>query len=326
MKLKSKIEIAKLLLAAKLLKRYRPILIGWAVTSRCNSRCLYCDCWKMKNEDLTSVVMTKMIDQFGVLKTKFISITGGEPLLREDIGYLINYCKNKGIYTKLNTNGILLGNRIDEVKNADLFSLSLDGTETSNDFVRGKGAFRKAIAAADLLKKHNLKLAFSATISKYNLNDIDFLIDLAREYKASVSFQPATLKVLYGERENAVIASDSEHKEFIRLLIERKKGRGKAIVSNSLLCLKALANWPKPHRIKCASGRISCRIDSNGDIWICNRISKTANFNCLDLGVGRAFDLLPKIFCNECYCAQRVEANLLYSLKPSVIFSKAFSL
>ena len=74
--------------------------------------------------------------------------------------------------------------------------------------------------------------------------------------------------------------------------------------------------------MKCASGRIACRIKSNADVCLCSRVyNKSNSFNIVELGFKKAFDSLPQICCNECWCAQRVEVNLLFNIKWEVIMN-----
>ena len=64
-----------------------------SVTDRCDLRCLYCMKEKMnflpKNEILTLEEIERLCDNFIEMGVKKIRLTGGEPLVRKDILYLI---------------------------------------------------------------------------------------------------------------------------------------------------------------------------------------------------------------------------------------------
>lgn len=106
-----------------------------SITDRCNLRCIYCmpsgglipieHKEILRYEEILRVV--NIASKIGVRK---IRITGGEPLLRKNVIYLISSIKNiKGIEDlSLTTNGILLSRYAEELKNAglDRVNVSLD--------------------------------------------------------------------------------------------------------------------------------------------------------------------------------------------------------
>ena len=104
-----------------------------SVNNECNLRCFYChkeghkaNNRKLSPEDIEKIVRSSI--KFGVKKVK---ISGGEPLLREDIVEIVGRIKNLGIEDlSLTTNGVLLKNIAKELKangldrvNISLFSL-----------------------------------------------------------------------------------------------------------------------------------------------------------------------------------------------------------
>jgi len=71
---------------AKLLKRKKPLIVGWAITDQCNRKCDYCSIWRRPNRDLSTSVILQIVDALAESGTLRISFTGGEPLLRQDMG------------------------------------------------------------------------------------------------------------------------------------------------------------------------------------------------------------------------------------------------
>ncbi|MBI5229632.1 GTP 3',8-cyclase MoaA [Candidatus Micrarchaeota archaeon] len=110
----------------------RPITgVRISVTSRCNLRCIYChkegieeSCTEMTPEEISRII--KVCAKFGVTRVK---ITGGEPLLREDICEIVELSHVDGVNdVSMTTNGTLLEEYAEDIKSAGLnrINVSLD--------------------------------------------------------------------------------------------------------------------------------------------------------------------------------------------------------
>src|SRR3990170_5787480 len=98
-----------------------------SVTDRCNFRCIYCMPhdeyeWIDKKEILTFEEIARLARLFVALGVEKIRLTGGEPLVRQDLPRLIEKISDlEGLEDLcLTTNGALLAERIDGLKRAGL--------------------------------------------------------------------------------------------------------------------------------------------------------------------------------------------------------------
>ncbi len=92
------------------------------------------------------------------------------------------------------------------------------------------------------------------------------------------------------------------------------------MVTNTMSCLKHLGCWPEDSYMSCAGGIIGCQIEPNGDLFHCGRIRiERPEQNAISAGAERAFLSLPAMGCAQCWCASRVELNLLNQLSPEVL-------
>jgi len=121
---------------ARVFNRHLPLFVSWELTNRCNLKCRYCDVWKLNSEELPTDTVLSMVDELKNLGTKFISFTGGEPLLRKDIDEILSHCKTNGLYASLNSNGFELKDKPQTVKKFDFVIMSLDGQEAIHDYIR----------------------------------------------------------------------------------------------------------------------------------------------------------------------------------------------
>ena len=106
-----------------------------SVTDRCNLRCQYCMpekdyVWLPREDLLHFEEISALVDVFIELGVDRLRLTGGEPLLRRDLASLVRMLSAKSGLADLalTTNGILLGEQIDDLKAAGLrrVTVSLD--------------------------------------------------------------------------------------------------------------------------------------------------------------------------------------------------------
>ena len=321
MKIKNKILLAYKFIGIKLLRKRQPFIVSWLLTYRCNYRCMYCNSWKIKTEELATEKILSIIDEMARAGTQILHFTGGDPLLKDDIGLILDYCKRKKINTDINSNPSSVIRKIDELVGLNLLTMSIDGPEEIHDFIRGRGSYRELMEAVKVVKQKNIKLRFSTVLSRYNLNAVDFILEKAKELKIPVVFQPARLCMLAGTEINPIVSIEKDYKKAVsNLIIEKEKNK---YIINSMSGLRHLYNWPRSAKIKCVNSLIVCRLQPNGEMYGCGRnahINENAP-NCLKLGFRRSFESLIPMNCRECWCASFVELNYLFSLNAGAILN-----
>jgi MoaA/NifB/PqqE/SkfB family radical SAM enzyme len=135
--------LALAILKIKITRKCRPLIASWSITYRCNKKCKYCVVHKRKERELGTKQCLRLINILKKKGTRILTITGGEPTLRRDLPIILRYAKSKGLSLFLNTNGTGFNKELALL--VDRVSLSLDGPESTNDYVRGKGAYRKVV-------------------------------------------------------------------------------------------------------------------------------------------------------------------------------------
>jgi len=316
------IQAAVGFLKAKLLKQKTPLIVGWAITDQCNRQCAYCSIWQRPNRDLSTPVVFNIVDQLAESGAMRISFTGGEPLLRDDMGDIISYVHEKGIETRLNSNGSLVREKAGFLRDLDMLTLSLEGPEAIHDAIRGRGSFREVREALRAAHEHGINTSLATVLTSVNLDAVDYILETAGHEKCRVTFQPATPMRLGGRTPNDLTPPVEAYREVIKRLIDRKKA-GDKIIGNSVAGLQHLGKWPDPARMTCASGWISCRIEPDGNVLYCSRESIPFSAkNCAKVSFKEAFDNLRPLVCNDCWCAARVELNLAFSFSLPTIMNQ----
>lgn len=175
-----------------MIKNLDEFYIQWHITERCNLRCAHCyqENYDTKS-DLKILDLYKIANQITNALKKWrmkgrIALTGGEPFLKDELFPLIDYLEQNeniwriGILTNGTTIDQKIVDRLKKFKKLYYIQISLDGTkEKINDFIRGKGSYKKAMNSFKLLNENRIKTRLMYTVHKKNIKDAFSLIDFA---------------------------------------------------------------------------------------------------------------------------------------------------
>ncbi len=175
-----------------------PILI-LNVHSLCNCRCVMCDIWKRETKEqirLENLERHRLsMQRLGV---KQVVLTGGEPLLHNDLAALCTFFRDQHIRLTLLTTGLLLLKRASEV--ATLFDdiiISLDGPQEIHDSIRRvKGAFDLIHKGVADVRRCNpsIPITCRTTVQKANHRHLRETVTAAKTWGLnSISFLAADL-------------------------------------------------------------------------------------------------------------------------------------
>lgn len=305
-----------------------PTNLMFSVTDRCNARCKYCSVPLRAKPELNTAEVFHLIDEFVDLGGSRIALWGGEPLVRGDIVEIINYCKSKKLLTSLDTNGYLVPQKIDGIKKLDVLVISFDGEKEVNDANREEGSYEKAIKAFEAACGR-MNVWTITVLTKNNLNSIDFVLDKARQYGFSTTWQLLHHQTLGSEESKDMFPLREEYRKAIKLLMKRKS-EGAPIV-NSMQYFKYIYDWPdyrkaylpgKRKNLSCYAARLYCNIDTDGKVYPCSvLIGLVPAKNAVETGLKEAFDYVKDIPCQSCTAGCYVEYNYIYSLNPWVIMN-----
>ncbi|MEO5357572.1 MAG: radical SAM protein [Nitrospirae bacterium YQR-1] len=161
--------------------------MSWNLTSGCNLSCPHCymDAGCRSAGELTTAEAKEVVTGLSLLnQAMMIVLTGGEPLLRDDICDIVGYCSDAGFITVLGTNGTLLSReKLMELHRAGLkgIGVSIDSTnpESHNAFRNFKGAWELSIECLKAAKELSIETQVDVTLTDDNYGEIDKFIELA---------------------------------------------------------------------------------------------------------------------------------------------------
>jgi MoaA/NifB/PqqE/SkfB family radical SAM enzyme len=197
-------------------------------TFRCNAKCHMCNIWQHPTdpaEELPAQFYEKLPSGLGRL-----NITGGEPMMREDIEDIVGILYNKAKIIEISTNGFYT-DRILSIAHKYpnvMFRVSLEGLPALNDRLRGtKDGFDHALRTMlGLIESPAKDIGFSVVICDKNTDDLVTLYKLC--VALDVEFGNSVMhNSWYFHKDDNVVhdvmkAVDKE-KEFIRALLQSER-------------------------------------------------------------------------------------------------------
>lgn len=322
-----------------------PMLVNLEITKRCNLRCIHCDIRKtpetysdITSKEFSTSEVKEIIDSLKSIGTKYISISGGEPFLRNDIFELIEYIKNTGMALHISTNGLLITKEVAKRINdlgLNAVSISLDAaTPEMHDEIRGvKGAFEMAVRGIRNLVDYENKVTqvgISPIITDLNLEELPELVDFAYELGVdAIRFQPWHISLGHDETESMLGIRGNRLNDLdnaIEQIMDRTKKYG--IYTNTETYLRGVKKYFQDKNkidAECFAGSFTCNISWLGEVVACAFIPSLGNvrrepfekiwnsqqFNDVrkDITKGR---------CPKCWMGCFIEPSLRCSIKYAV--------
>ncbi|NJM68122.1 MAG: radical SAM protein [Acaryochloris sp. RU_4_1] len=191
-----------------------PLVANYYLTYRCNARCHFCDIWALdpgKEADFDTIEHNlKDLKRLGV---KYVDFTGGEPLLRSDVGEIYQTAKQLGFYTSMTTNTILYLQKAHLIQGlVDFLNFSLDGPDAeTHDQSRGVKIFDNLVESVQLALKLGEYPVLNHTVTAQNYDRIHEVAELGQRLGVRVWLNPAfTAHANYNHKKNptpAIVAA-----------------------------------------------------------------------------------------------------------------------
>lgn len=254
-------------------------------TYRCINRCVMCNIWKYPTsieEEFKPEVLNKLP------KLNFANITGGEPMLRDDIEDIVAILTKKAKRVVISTNGYFtekIVNLAKKFKNKNFgVRISIEGLPAANDELRGlKDCFDHGLRTLLELHRIGLKdIGFGITVSDRNAKDMLELYELAKAMNVEFATACVHNSYYFHKWDNKITKKEEVIKCFEELI-------------NELLKTKRIKNWFRayfnyglvnyvkgnPRLLACGAGSDMFFLDPFGNIRPCNGLDEASENNSM---------------------------------------------
>jgi len=224
----------------------------WLVTRKCNYRCAGCSVWKEQDErELPAEDIKKGMDILKKLGIVELVISGGDPLLRNDIDEIIDYA-TRSFITTVYDNGSMAAKKFDCLRNVDFVAISIDSLdEAKNDSIKTvPGAWKRAMETVQKLHSEGVNVSVTPTISQKNIYEITDLTAYFTKkgipvwyslYSYDASANEGQLFKIGKENDEFIVTDKEAMVKLWDSLIEMKKKNSKILMTKKLL--KALRDF-----------------------------------------------------------------------------------
>jgi len=275
-----------------------PHVVAWNLTARCNLECPHCyisaGSWRSGGDDLSTAECRRITDEvLAVNPSPMFVLSGGEPLVRDDLEEIAAYASEKGATVVVGTNGTLLTReRIASLKDAGVrgVAISVDSLrpEYHDRFRRGAGALEQTLSAVERLREGRLDFVVQTTLTRANREEVPEIVEWAAE-QGAVCFN---LYFLVGTGRGEGMASEErltglspeENEAVLAELAElQREYRGRLMIRSK--CQPQLMRHVHQrdpdspllnYRTRCPCGVQYCRITPEGKVTPCPYLPEVA--------------------------------------------------
>jgi MoaA/NifB/PqqE/SkfB family radical SAM enzyme len=180
----------------------RPLLYSYYVTHRCALRCVYCSDGKGRpfcEEPVPELGLAEVRKLFDLLRRSgdTLDITGGEPLIREDLEEILTAARERGFRTVVNTKGLGLTKRPRLFELCDVLVVSVDSLKTERlaPLLGGSlSAARGIVGTLDEIPRmaapSKCRVVLSVVATPETLDDVEDVLERALTNNWGLHFSP----------------------------------------------------------------------------------------------------------------------------------------
>jgi len=254
-------------MAAKALKLNIPLSVQLDLTYRCNERCVHCYLDHDDHGEMTTAEIKDLLDQMADAGVFYLTISGGEILMRRDFFEILEHARARTFCVKLKTNGVLIrkkeAERLRELGvEAVQISIYSHRSEVHDAITKMPGSLRQSINAVRFLRAQGLTVTMANVLMVQNSHDYMSVRALAAELDAKFTMDPTITPMMDGDR--SILNLNVEQAAL------REVFRNEDLVNVEEFCAPPRGvDEEALDMLPCSAGHTSCYVSPYGDVYPC---------------------------------------------------------
>jgi radical SAM protein with 4Fe4S-binding SPASM domain len=258
-----------------------PGLVQWMATLRCRLSCEHCLAVSQEAgfADMPLEKVTGLIDEVAAMGVREFLVTGGEPLVREDLAEVIEYLGGRAVSWSLNTAAMPdAGLREAIARNKPGFvAVSLDGPQNVHDGFRGKaGAYEEATEAIRFFKSLGVKVCAGTTVTSRNYDYLDETFHLVVAGGADQWGIHLLVPEGRAARRKDLFLSRAQLKRLIKF-VARRRQYFDVEMADEIGYLGYLEPLVRDLPLSCGAGRAQCVVLPDGSVVPCTTLDRSCS-------------------------------------------------
>ena len=256
-------------MAAKALQMNIPLSVQLDLTYRCNERCIHCYLDHHDHGEMTTAEIKDLLAQMADAGVFYLTISGGEILMRRDFFEILEYARLRTFCIKLKTNGILIRKKeADRIKALGVESVQISiyshVPEVHDAITKLPGSLAQSIEAIRRLRAHGIHVIMANVLMVQNVHDYAGVRALAAELGAQFIMDPTITPMMDGDRSILNLNVDEA--------ALREVFRNESLVGGNIeeFCAPPLGpGEDEMDQLPCSAGHTACYVSPYGDVYPC---------------------------------------------------------
>jgi PqqA peptide cyclase len=168
-----------------------PLWLLMELTYRCPLHCVFCynpTDFATTGPELDTQDWLRVLREARALGAVQLGLSGGEPLVRDDLEIIVAEAHSLGFYINLITSGVgMTEARIAALKRAGLDHIQLsfqDSSREMNDFLSSTRTFELKAKVAALIRKYEYPMVLNVVLHRLNIDHVAEILELAERLGA----------------------------------------------------------------------------------------------------------------------------------------------
>jgi radical SAM protein with 4Fe4S-binding SPASM domain len=259
-------------MSAKALNLGIPLSVQVDLTYRCNEKCVHCYLDREDHGEMTTSEVKHLFDDLAEAGVFFLTMSGGEILMRKDFFEILEYARALKFCVKLKTNAVLIRERqADRIRSLGVHSVQISiyshRCEVHDAITKIPGSLKRSVEAIRFLKAQGLNVTIANVLMLQNMQDYTGVRALAEELGVEATLDPTITPKMDGDRSLLDLNVDNA-------ALQRVFHDANLVGNVEEFCAPPRnVDEDALDLLPCSAGHTACYVSPYGDVYPCVQFS-----------------------------------------------------